>query len=571
MFDVIGDYIFYEFAAILVMAAVGGLIGLKLKQPLIVSFIAVGIVAGPSVLGIAQSDEHIDLLGELGIAVLLFLVGLKLDLTLVRNLGPAAIITGLGQILATFVTGLLLCLAMGFSLEASVLVGVALCFSSTIIIVKLLSDKREIDSLHGQIALGVLIVQDIVVVITMIILSGLGGTDTASPIDNMIRVLAFGLAMLAGVGLFVRFAANPLVVRLSRAPELLLSFAIGWAALLAALGHYFGLGKELGGLLAGVSFASTPFREAIAARLASLRDFLLLFFFVALGASLNLGGLGESLWPAIAISLFVMIIKPLIVLALMRLQGYSRRTGILASLTLAQISEFSLIFMAMAVSLGRADDTIMALLTLVALITITLSSSVITYSHQIYDWLEPKLLRLFSDGNVTAGEDLSNIDMKIPEVLVIGLGRYGSAVARALQRDGRKVMGLDFNPVAVHYARSLGVKAFFGDATDAEFLSNLSFGSTRWIVSAIPEHEPDVVHDDPRRGLVKALRSNGYTGKIAISVQSPEAIEPLKEAGADLILMPYRDAAAEAADLILRENAPQPIELKDPEGQQELV
>ncbi len=571
MSDVIGGYIFYEIAALLVLAAAGGLIGIKLRQPLIVSFIAVGILAGPSFLDIAQSDEHIDLLGELGIAVLLFLVGLKLDLGLVRNLGPAALITGTGQIIATFTAGFLLCLALGLDSGTSILVSVGLCFSSTIIIVKLLSDKREIDSLHGQIALGVLIVQDIVVVITMIVLSGLGGAGETSPVENMIRVLAFGTAMLAGVGLFVRFIADPLVTRLARTPELLLSFAIGWAALLAAIGHYFGLGKELGGLLAGVSFASTPFREAIAARLASLRDFLLLFFFVALGASLNLSGLGSSVGPALAISLFVLLGKPLIVFSLTRMQGYSRRTGILASLTLAQISEFSLIFMAMAVTLGRADESTMALLTLVALITITISSSAITYSHQFYGWLDPKLIQLFSIQTDDLPEDQALAESKAPEIMVIGLGRYGSAVAKALQKNGRSVLGVDFNPVAVNYARAQGVKALFGDATDPEFLAHLPFTSTRWIVSAIPEHEPDVAHDDPRRSLVRSLRSNGFKGQIAVAVQNSEAVAPLKAAGTDLILMPYRDAATEAADLILTERSPNQIKIEDPEGQQELV
>lgn len=571
MYEVIGGYIFYEVAALLVLAAAAGMVGLKLRQPLIVSFIAVGILAGPSVLGIVQSNEHIDLLGELGIAILLFLVGLKLDIALVRNLGPVALVTGIGQIIATFAASFLLCLALGLDMGTSVLIAVALCFSSTIIIVKLLSDKREIDSLHGRIALGVLIVQDIVVVLAMIIVSGLGaGTEESSTLDNMLGVLGFGLAMLFSVWFFVRFAANPLVSRLARAPELLLSFAIGWAALLAALGHYFGLGKELGGLLAGISFASTPFREAIAARLASLRDFLLLFFFVALGASLDLAGLGNNILPALALSVFVLLGKPLIVLTLVGLQGYTRRTGMLASMTLAQISEFSLIFITMAVALGFADDDALALVTLVALITITASSSIITYSHQLYAWLEPTLDRL-------RGRSGSETDMvparktEAADVIVIGLGRYGYAVAKALQQSGKSVLGIDFNPVAVRFALAGGVDALYGDATDPEFVAHLPLASANWIVSAIPEHEPDISHDDPRRALMRSLRDAGYEGKIAVGAHSAETADPLRTAGADLILMPYRDAASQAAELILSGRPLKPIDFADPEGQQELV
>ena len=174
MEEVITGYLFYEIAAILVLAAAIGFIGLLARQPLIVSFIAVGILVGPSVLDIARSDQHIDLLAELGIAVLLFLVGLKLDLKLVRTLGPVALTTGLGQVLFTSVIGFLLGLALGLDATTSFYVAVALTFSSTIIIVKLLSDKKEIDALHGRIALGFLIVQDIVVVIAMIALSAAG-------------------------------------------------------------------------------------------------------------------------------------------------------------------------------------------------------------------------------------------------------------------------------------------------------------------------------------------------------------------------------------------------------------
>jgi Kef-type K+ transport system membrane component KefB len=254
MTEAIEGYLFYEIAALLVLAAGVGFVGLMLRQPLIVSFIAVGILAGPSVLGIARSDAQIDLLAELGIAVLLFLVGLKLDFKLVRTLGPVALVTGLGQVLFTTVFGFLIALAVGLDARTAIYVAIALTFSSTIIIVKLLSDKREIDSLHGRIALGFLIVQDVVVVIAMIVLSaiGVGGvSDGGNAFGDVLRVLSYGLAMLAFVVFFIRYIANPLVERLSRAPEpeLLVSFAIGWAALLAAVGHYLGFGKELGGLL----------------------------------------------------------------------------------------------------------------------------------------------------------------------------------------------------------------------------------------------------------------------------------------------------------------------------------
>lgn len=467
----IEGYLFYEIAALLVLAAGVGFVGLMLRQPLIVSFIAVGILAGPSVFGIARSDAQIDLLAELGIAVLLFLVGLKLDFNLVRTLGPVALVTGLGQVLFTTVFGFLIALALGLDALTAIYVAIALTFSSTIIIVKLLSDKREIDALHGRIALGFLIVQDVVVVIAMISLSaiGVGGaSDGEGAAADVVRVLGYGLAMLAFVVVFIRYVANPLVERLSRAPELLVSFAIGWAALLAAVGHYLGFGKELGGLLAGVSLASTPFREAIAARLASLRDFLLLFFFIALGASLDLSVLGASVGSAIVLSLFVLIGNPLIVLSIMGAMGYRKRTGFLAGLTVAQISEFSLIFMAMGVTIGHVNEEALGLVTLVGLVTIAASTYMITFSHQLFAVFEP-VLGVFERRRAAAEPDAGAETAQPHDVILFGLGRYGIGIAAALQNQGMRILGVDFSPGAVRYARAQGYDVVFGDATDPEF------------------------------------------------------------------------------------------------------
>jgi Kef-type K+ transport system membrane component KefB len=567
--DIINDYIFYEIAALLVLAAAVGFLGLLARQPLIVSFIAVGVLAGPSALGIAQSDEYIDLLAELGIAILLFLVGLKLDLKLVRMLGTVALLTGLGQVAFTTIFGFLIGLALGLDVTTSLYVAVALTFSSTIIIVKLLSDKREIDSLHGRIALGFLIVQDLVVVLAMIILSAIGvGTAGDGALADILMVFVYGAGMLVLVGLFIRYLANPLVERLSRAPELLVSFSIGWAVLLAAVGHYLGFGKELGGLLAGVSLASTQFREAIAARLASLRDFLLLFFFIALGAALDLSALGASVFAATVFSLFVLIGNPLIVLAIMGALGYRKRTGFLAGLTVAQISEFSLIFMAMGVSIGHVEKEALGLVTLVGLITIAASTYMITYSHQLYDRLEPSL-GLFERKSVGGMEDAGEITASAYTTVIFGLGRYGLAIAQELQSRGQNILGVDFNPVAVRHARAKGFDVVFGDATDPEFLAHLPLQGAGWAVSAVPEHDTGVTHDDPRKALVRSLKGLGFSGRVAVSAHSDEMAGMVRAMGADLVLRPFRDAAIQAAALVTHDVAPSQLEIADPEGQKE--
>jgi Kef-type K+ transport system membrane component KefB len=533
-----------------VLAAGVGFIGVVLRQPLIVSFIAVGILAGPSVLGIAQSSEQIDLLAQLGIAVLLFLVGIKLDLKLVKTMGAVALATGLGQVAFTSIFGFLICLALGIDTVTSIYIAVALTFSSTIIIVKLLSDKREIESLHGRIALGFLIVQDIVVVLAMIVLSALGvGEREGDAVDNIAGVLGASLGLLVLVLLFIRYLADPLTRHMARAPELLIGFAIALAAAFAAFGEAFGFGKELCGLLAGIALASTPFRDSIASRLAPLRDFLLLFFFIALGSSLDLANLGASVLEASVLSAFVLIGNPLIVLVIMVLLGYRRRTGFLAGLTVAQISEFSLIFMAMGVALGHVGTDALGLVTMVGLITIAASTYMITYSHELYARCEP-LLRWFDRKHAHREAYDDGPGEGDYDIVVFGLGRYGGTIGRRLIGEGRKVLGVDFSPTAVQRWKRDGLPALFGDVSDPEFVSGLPVRNAQWVISAIPDPNTGVSRHDSRHALLQALTDLGYEGKIAVATHRVDDNEELKLAGAHLVLHPFYDAADRAVELL---------------------
>jgi Kef-type K+ transport system membrane component KefB len=542
---------FYEIAALILVAAFVGLIGLLLRQPLIVSFIAVGILAGPDVLGLVSRAEYISLLSEMSIAVLLFLVGLKLDLKLVRTLGAVALATGLGQVTFTVVFGMLICMAMGMEWLPSLYVGIALTFSSTIIVVKLLSDKREIDSLHGRIALGFLIVQDIVVVLAMVVLSAIGvGASSDSGSGDILKVLAGGVAMIVFIVLFIRYLADPLIGRIARSPELLVVFAVGWAASLGALGDWLGFGMELGGLLAGVSLASTQFRDSISSRLASLRDFLLLFFFVSLGAGLDLSQLGEQTSRALVLSLFVLIGNPLIVLAIMGYMGYKKRTGFLAGLTVAQISEFSLIFMAMGVSIGHVADTYMGLVTLVGLVTIALSTYMITWSHHLYDWLEP-WLRVFERKIPFREKDIQENEASgTHEFILFGLGRYGRSIGKGLIAHGHSVLGVDFDPEAVTAWQKLGHDGLYGDATDPEFLGHLPLGSAKVMISSVPSVSSGLSDTDPRLALLHGLREHGFKGKIAVAMRTDYDEEALKRQGADVVLSPFVDAATFAVTTV---------------------
>ncbi|WP_051361230.1 cation:proton antiporter [Desulfuromonas sp. TF] len=557
------ENLFYETALILAASAFLGALALKFRQPLIVAFIAVGILVGPSGLDLVGIDERLGLLAEIGIAILLFVVGLKLDLHLIRTMGPVAMATGLGQVAFTSLFGFFIAQALGFSIVGALYVAVALTFSSTIIIVKLLSDKREIDALHGRIAVGFLIVQDIAVILAMIGLTALGAGEATGHlwIDGLL-VLLKGAFLIGGVALLMRFVLPYLLPHLARTQELLLLFAIAWAIFLAAVGDFLDFSKEVGAFLAGVSLASTAFRETIASRLVSLRDFLLLFFFIGLGAQLDLSMLEAQVVPALIFSAFVLIGNPLIVMAIMGFMGYRKRTGFLAGLTVAQISEFSLILGALGVSLGHIDRETLGLITLVGLITIGLSTYLILYSHPIYQRISPFLGIFERRVPYREAEEESGGEPEKVDVILFGLGRYGRNIAENLVRRGKRVLAVDFDPEVVSAEPAKGISVRYGAVEDPEILEHLPFRHSRWVVNAIPGREPNL-------SLLHALREKGYPGKIVLTAHNRSEAETYRQAGANKVLWPFVDAAEQAVDYLtdsreeFTELTPWPVTLEE--------
>jgi Kef-type K+ transport system membrane component KefB len=540
--------VFTEFSIVLAVAAIAGAVGLYLRQPLIISFILIGILAGPSVLGFVSVQSQIDLLAQVGVTVLLFLVGLKLDFQQVRSVGPVALATGLGQLGFTIGFGFLLTIFLGRPWLEGLYIAIALTFSSTIIIVKLLSDKRELESLHGRIAVGFLIVQDLAVVIAMMFMSTLKAQDINDDLASLLLSVLLRLALAAAL-LFVliRWVLDWLTRIMARSQELLLIFAIAWGTGLAAVGEGAGFSMEAGAFLAGFSLASSHYRDAISARLTGIRDFLLLFFFIDLGSRLDLSTMGEDLLPAFILSTFVLVGNPLIVMAIMGAMGYRKRTGFLAGLTVAQISEFSIIFIAMGIGIGHISNNTLGLVTMVGLLTIALSVYMILYAGPLFEKLSPWLSffeRKQPYREMNAETMLDDADSP-PDVIVIGLGRYGGQLAAQLKTAGLDVLGLDLDPEAAQDSRGLGIRVKFGDAIDAELIATLPLHSQGWIVSTLPDF-------DSNRTLLRLLRESQYGGELVFVARDDASGMALKGIGASIVLYTLRDAVNRATEVLTK-------------------
>ncbi|MCH9640944.1 MAG: cation:proton antiporter [Actinomycetia bacterium] len=543
---------FPTLAVILAIATVAGVLATRLRQPLIVAFIVVGIVVGPVGTGWVSTDSTIDLLARLGIAILLFLVGLRLDLHMIRSTGPVALATGLGQVAFTSVIGYLIALGLGMDSVTAIYVAVALTFSSTIIIVKLLSDIRELDQLHGRIAVGFLIVQDIVVVLVMIALTAFGhGTGDHLGL-GIATVLLKGAGLLGGTWLLMRFFLPWLLPHIARSQELLVLFGVSYATSLAALSEWLGFSSEVGAFLAGVSLASTPFREALGARLVSLRDFLLLFFFLDLGARLEFTDAARQITEAVVFSAFVLLGNPLIVILIMAALRYPVRIGFLAGLTVAQISEFSLILAALGLSLGHITSSTVSLITVVGLITIGGSTYMIMYSHQLYDWFK-RWLSVFERRD-SATPDGGGAD-DYYDVVVFGLGRFGGHLAQRLSDAGHRILAVDYDPHAVRSNDREGVTAMFGSAEDVDLLAALPLNQARYVVSAIPILETNLA-------LLHGLRHHQFAGTVALTAHTPHDAEQLRAAGVHTVLEPF-SAAAHTTSNTLHDLLSEDIDLSD--------
>jgi Kef-type K+ transport system membrane component KefB len=525
---------FLQLGLILVLAAVMGAGAKFARQPVIVAYIFAGILAGPTFLGLVSDVEEVRLLAQIGIAVLLFLVGLKLDLHLIKTTGVIALLTGVGQVVFTSVIGYVILLALGFEALPALYIAVALTFSSTIIIVKLLSDKRELDQLHGRIAVGFLIVQDILVIVAMVVIVAIGSPEGTAEQTPILFIFLGSIAFLLAVAVLAKWVLPRVFRWLAKSAELTLLFGVTWAITLAGISATIGLSMEIGAFVAGVALASTPYRESLGARMISLRDIMILFFFIELGAALDFSNALDQIWPALVLSAFVLIGNPIIVMVIMGVMGYRAQVSFKAGLAVAQISEFSLILIALGYNLGQVDETVLSLVTIVGVVTITASTYLILYSEQLYQRLAP-WLQVFER---RAKDQLADTEVQAHpyDAIVIGAGRLGSEVVAGLRSRNAKLLVVDIDPQALQRLKATNVDTLYGDVSDPDFAASLPIHEANTVVCAVPEYSVNLL-------LLETLQRYEYEGSICLTAMDDRSAAMLGENSGVEVIRPLRMAA----------------------------
>lgn len=475
--------VFAELSFAIGIAAIMALIMRLIKQPLLLGYIAAGLIVGPSLLGIISegNQEMFDTFSHMGIALLLFIIGLGMNVSELRKQGKSVFITAMVALISMVSLGFTAASLMGFMRTEALIIGLALFFSSTIIIVKILSDRKEQNRLHGQLAIGVILFDDLVATLALVaIAAGKGGG---------LEIEQFGFLFLKGILLmaFLTFASMKVLGRVTRfmasSSELLFLFALSWGFGIGTLFEFAGFSLEVGALFAGVALGSVAYAQEITARLKPLRDFFVVVFFITLGESLDLGSLGAVIVPALVLSALVMLSKPAIITLTLGLLGYTKRVSFKAGVNLSQISEFSIIMAVLAASNGVIREEVAAIITLVAMITIGLSTYLMHYDEKLFTVFDRLKLKLF-DRETKYKE---HIKRKSYQFILFGYHKGGHQFIKTFKGMRKRFVVVDYDPVVAETMERHDIPYIYGDATDPELMEEVGVEHAKVVISTFSD------------------------------------------------------------------------------------
>ncbi|MBW3568525.1 cation:proton antiporter [Candidatus Parcubacteria bacterium] len=533
------DTIFTELSVVILVTAIVSIVMKILRQPLILGYILAGLLVGPSIFNLIQSVEMFQTFSALGIALLLFIIGLGMNVSELRKLGKVVpLIAGMSLLTITLL-GFASSSLMGFSITEALLIGLALFFSSTIIIIKILSDKREQGRLHGQIAIGVILVEDIIATFALLFI--VAGEDGQFNLEQILLLLGKGLLLLA----FLAICSTRILPKVSRymagTQELLFLFAIAWGFGIATLFKISGFSIEVGALFAGVALAASPYVQEIASRLKPLRDFFVVLFFITLGQSMSLGNIASGIIPAMILSAIVIIGKPLIITSTMGFLGYTKRVSFKTGINLSQISEFSIILVVLAVSSGLARPEVASIITLVAIITIAISTYLMHYDDQLFAKFDQIKFKLF-EKEVTYREHKRSEGYPI---VLLGYHHGGHEFVRIFKQMKHRFMVIDYDPEIIDLMEQQKIAYLYGDVTDTELLKEANIEKSKLVVSTISDHSTNVF-------LVNLILKSNPDCAIICHAENVHQATELYDLGASYVMIPHYIGSEKIGQFIKR-------------------
>lgn len=516
-----------DIGLIIIAAALLGIFVRFLKQPLILGYVIAGFLIGPALLALVQNQESIALLSELGIAFLLFVIGIEMDIKKLKSMGSSIVFIGILQCVITFaVTFVVVYYLMHLKSLEAIYIGWIVAFSSTMVVVKILSDADELDSIHGKVTLGVLVVQDLVAVIALSFLSNAGNTS----ITSILSIVLKGAILFGSVIISAKYILPKLLKYLVESQELLFVGSLTICFFFAAIAMNLGYSIAIGAFLAGLALAATPFNYEISARIKPLRDFFAVIFFVTLGMSLSLAGLRESFLLFAALLALVLLAKPLIVFMLVKMFKYGNRSAFFSATALAQVSEFSLILATAGYQAGNISNPIFMATTLLTVVTLTLTAYIMKYDEAVYQYLSKYT---GGDKQLLEKEQLGRGAKELlhDHIIVFGTHRMGMQVIDTLVKQKQKFVVVDYNPERVAELKKKRIKVICTDMSNHELYDVLEFSKARMVISTVNNYEANQL-------LIKETRRLNKDCTVLVSSRSTlDAIE-LYTIGANYVVVP---------------------------------
>ena len=528
--------IIFDIAFILIVSAIIAFIARALKQPLIPAYVLTGFIIGPMVLGLVQNVEVIKTLSEIGIAFLLFAAGLEISFKKIKeaNLKKIGLI-GTFQILIVFFLTLILRNLIGLNQMQAVYIGIVLAFGSTMVVIKLLSDKGELITMHGRIVLGILLLQDLFAILAIAVFMS-GGFAFAPIFMAIIKLVAILLFAL----LLQTFILNRLFRFAATSTEMLLLSSLGVLFLFVVLSYLADLSIVIGAFIAGVSLANSPFKLELESRITPLRDFFAILFFVALGMQIVFTGIVSYLDLFVFLLVVAILIKPFITFILLRIGGYRPKTSFLSAISLAQMSEFSLIIGMLGLTLGVLNPEIFSTIVLATIITMGLTTYFIEFKNRFFIIFE-KPMKLFKF--LPIHEKLEYRDKKNKSILLIGSHRMGSILLKSLLERKDELLVIDYNPEIINSLKTKRISCIYGDLSSPEILDKINIYDLKLVVSTVPNFDDNLF-------LLRKMKERNKKVKVILTADKIDDAMNLYDEGADYVILPKVVAGEEVVDII---------------------
>ncbi len=530
----------------IIIASATTLLAYFLKQPTIIGYLLAGVIIGPYMTPQLVSDvKNIDTISEIGLILLLFIIGLELNPQSLLTHGKAILMAGVLQLPINMILTVICLniLSTIFLIQMNLFYWAVFCsLSSTAIVVKSLYDKFELDSITGRLSIGILIFQDLWAIIILIIQPNLNHLEL-SPL-----LLAFtkAIALIAGGLWMSKFFMSRLFRKISKSPELVVSISIGWCVLVAAIAETLGLTVEMGALIAGISISTFPYHIYIKARVTPLRDFFMTLYFISLGMKIPEPQM-SFLSPILLLVALVILTKFIVLVPLIKLSGNSYRTGIITSINLTQVSEFSLVIASIGLKLGHIEKENLSILLYALGITAATSTYAIKYNYKIY-----KLFSYFKKESIKIIKPMEeNVDIDFRPIIILGFHRGAKALIdhfKEIQPDLlHKILVVDYNLEVLKELSNHGIKGIFGDISHSDTLEFAEIDRASVIISTVPDY---LLKGIDNLRLVKSCRELAPDAIIYATSDIPENIPKLEKAGANKVILPYSLAGISLANEI---------------------